>query len=173
MLWSINNIPFLSRPFHFVKARPEYHQISLWVIEQLPPDLSADGRWLDASLTAVQRADPERVARFCLEMVEKAYKPDLKVDGPLSEFLGITDDAGRRPRGLNTAASGSNAGGKGSGKSGKSGKAKSVSDKPRATECSNAQTARGKTCNFRHPAPCYRDNLWAGLIPKKMGTTSR
>ena len=77
---------------------PNVEQVSAWVIEQLPPDLSADGRWLDSSLTAAQRADPERVARFCLEIVEKAYKPDLKVDGPLSEFLGIADDAGTGDR---------------------------------------------------------------------------
>ena len=76
-----HHIPYLSRPF------PNIEQVSAWVIEQLPPDLSADGRWLDSSLTAVQRADPERVARLCLEIVEKAYAPDLKVDGPLSEFL--------------------------------------------------------------------------------------
>ena len=44
-----------------------------------------------------------------MEIVEKAFKPDLKVEGHLSEFLGLATDSksnGRRPRGLKTDASG-------------------------------------------------------------------
>ena len=159
-----HHIPFLERPFKTQR------KVSEWVISQLPPDLAADGRRLEDTLTVAQFGDPEVVARLCFTIVQKAHSKVSNTKGGMAEFLGQMSDAapgagakpgggggdsksGRRPSGLKT------------GTTAPSGKPAS---KPRATECSNTHTARGATCKLAHPAPCFRDNLWAGPVPRRL-----
>ena len=70
--------------------------------------------------------------------------------------VGAVQPAGRRPRGLD-AGRGDRGGG------GADARAR-TSDKP--TGCS-VLPPRGPCCKFNHPPPCYRDNLFAGPLPRK------
>lgn len=77
------HIPFLSRRFATLE------DVSRWIIKQLPSDLSVHGGWLSESLTLDQFGDPNVVARLCLGIVEKAYKPDADVENSRPVFSGI------------------------------------------------------------------------------------
>ena len=151
-----NHIPFLDRPFLNTKKQSE------WVISQLPASLAADGRRLEDKLTVAQFNDPEYVALECFKIVRKAHIPSIKKEGGLGEFLGALSDVptdkppGRRPPGLTAPGNGK--------KKPAAGKEK----RARATECSNASTARGATCKLMHPPPCFRDNLWGGPVPRRL-----
>jgi hypothetical protein len=62
----VKHIPFLDRPFTDRSA------ISRWIIQQLPPALSVDGRSLLRTMTAAQLADTPGVTDVCIDLVSAA-----------------------------------------------------------------------------------------------------
>tara|TARA_B100000795_G_scaffold70403_1_gene49334 strand:- start:562 stop:1017 length:456 start_codon:yes stop_codon:yes gene_type:complete len=110
------------------------------------------------------------VASFISEIIARAVDPAVALREQLRltgapEFVGITDDGGRRPQDLGQPKGG----GKGKGKGNPSlGKGKGAPGAPRYTCCSVTAAEGGPLCKHAHPPPCWRDPRVAVEIPAKL-----
>lgn len=50
-------------------------------LNQLPLDLAADGRRLEANFSTAEWNDPEIVALECFKLVQRRHDPDIKARG--------------------------------------------------------------------------------------------
>ena len=85
----VKHIPFLDRPFTDRSA------ISRWIIQQLPPALSVDGRSLLRTMTAAQLADTPGVTDVCIDLVSAANDSNKNFKG-VTEMIGAAIPGGEQ-----------------------------------------------------------------------------
>ena len=157
-----NTIPFLKRKFE------NDTDIGLWVLEQMPVRHGAEARGKYAGLTADEKKNPHAVAGMCVDIIASARPTSILMkEGPLAEFVGIMGE-GRRPSGMQRQQNQRQSQGQRQ-TSSTSGAGQSESTKQgggdRPTVCS-VVAPRGPMCKHGHKHPCWRDNQWAGPLPR-------
>ena len=148
-----NHVPYMDRPFKDDDA------LCRFILRQMPAETQTEGRLWRASQPDADRNNSTKVLEGLVKVVALANPVQLK-DGVLKEFIGFTtEEGGRRP--------GKGFGGRGRGDGGRGGRGGRDGGRERPTACS-VPPPRGPMCNIPHNGPCWRDNLWAGPLPRRI-----